>query len=138
MVKAIKTAKIHKILSVLLIFALLCSSVLFFTACGDDETAKKKENIQNKYAELVELSNDLTGAINVLVEAGFDVDQNAVNSYNESMEFMEEFGNMNMDGMSNAELDDLLESVNVMINSVTAARAALETSLDYLTGDEEE
>jgi predicted small secreted protein len=121
-----------KLLAVILAGLMLCAAL---TACGEDLEGKKKE-IQDKYAELVELNNDLTGAINILQDAGFEINESAVFAYNEAADFINEFGEIDMKDMKADELKDLLDSANILIKSVNDARAALSAEMDELNGAE--
>ena len=117
-----------KLLAAILAGLVLCAVL---ASCGEDLDAKKQE-IQKKYDELVALCNDLTEALNVLQDAGIELNESAVSTYSEAMEFIDSFGEIDMAGMDAKELKELSDSEDVLIKNVNEARAALSAEMDAL------
>jgi len=130
---ATKTAKTKKILCIFFILTVLLSALTSLVSCGEDLTAQKEE-IQKKYAEMSELSNDLTEALNILQDGGVELNPDYVAAYNDAVDFMKEVGELDMNGKSKAELDDLLETVDTLLNAVKNARTAVSAEMDEQLG----
>ena len=125
--------KSKRTIAIILTLALICSSLILLASCEDGRETKVQE-VKSKYAELIELNNDFTGALNLLQENGYELDEGPVSLYNELVDFINEFGEIDMNGMSTDELDDLLKAVNILISRVNSERSKLSGEIDALQG----
>jgi len=108
---------------VLAVAAAMILGCLALSSCGPD--AKKVEEVQTKYAELV---NKLNNEVKPLIEYLYDViDQDVLDAYDALADVVNDLGAKSTDGMSNDELD-------AHIKDIEAGLADAEEAIEILNG----
>lgn len=121
--------KVNRFLTAIMaiVIILSCSAL---TSC-ENNTAKVEE-AQDKYAELIQICNDITGLLTTMGEYGVEFDQANVDKYNEGINYINELGEVEISSKSVKELNQIIEEIDKLINDGKQVRAEGEEVVNNL------
>ena len=127
--------KAKRFLAIILLFAITLTGVAL-TACGDDdekaEKTEKTQEIQDKYAELAKICNEITEYMESAMENEINIEQADIGKYSSAIDYINKFREIELDGKSIKELDDILKEINSILADTLVAHASIKKAVEFL------
>ena len=106
----------------------LCVSLCFaIAACGGGPSEEKVNKVQTDYAALVTEHNEVVQVYSNAVAAGVQLNQEAVDSFNEAADYVNEFGEYTLNDKTDDDLDEYIRDIADYRSSLRTLKSQLES-----------